>query len=108
MIFSAKNFMLETLSACQSVRPRAKWGFYRFPDCHDNEQITNCSQSSEEWDDKLNWLWNNQNAIYPSSYISIKTKNSENITRYVQSRTLEAWRILPKNKPDMPIYHYHR
>ena len=98
--------MESTLAECIKLRPNAQWGYYRFPDCHNNNQFPSCGPRGQEWDDETDWLWNMSTSIYPSSYIGYKARDSKNITEYVQNRTLEAWRILPNE--EIPIYHYLR
>jgi hyaluronoglucosaminidase len=105
---SAHNFMISTLTLGKKLRPKASWGYYRFPDCHDGENHPDCSAKSKAWDDETDWLWENSDGIYPSTYIGEGIKNLVNVTKYVRSRTQEAWRIIPENSPNKPIYHYHR
>ena len=39
---SARSFMEATLLELKKIRPNAKWGYYRFPDCHDG--FSQCSE----------------------------------------------------------------
>ena len=47
---AAKEFMLETLKTCKKLRPAGKWGYYRFPDCHNqfNGEMK-CDAKAETW-----------------------------------------------------------
>ena len=99
--------MESTLLECKKIRPHAKWGYYRFPDCHNNMKNPKCYKDAQNWDDQTDWLWNKSTVIFPSSYIPYASRNTANISEYVQSRTLEAWRILPTESHDLPIFHYH-
>ena len=47
--FYAKQWMEQTLIKLKSFRPLAKWGYYRFPDCHDNEKSPKCSPRAQVW-----------------------------------------------------------
>lgn len=47
---AAKMFMLETLKACKKLRPVGKWGYYRFPDCHNQfNGDTKCDEKAVTW-----------------------------------------------------------
>ena len=45
--YHAKDWMETTLTKLKSFRPYAKWGYYRFPDCHDNEKAPKCSPKAQ-------------------------------------------------------------
>ena len=47
---AAKEFMLETLKTCKKLRPGGKWGYYRFPDCHNQfNGDMNCDGKAVTW-----------------------------------------------------------
>lgn len=56
---AARTFLLKTLEACRAARPRAKWGFYCYPQPY--------HKSIEK---QLAWLWDAVDVLYPGFYFS--------------------------------------
>lgn len=54
---AAKRLMLDTINLCKQVRPRAKWGYYAYPDLWRPERFAT-----------YGWLWEASDVIMPSIY----------------------------------------
>lgn len=111
---AARRLMETTLVMGKDLRPRGFWGFYRFPDCfNDNwekeENYTgHCNPMEVKWNDRLMWLWNISSALYPSIYLSAKLPLSEH-HRYVHNRLREAFRVAKFGlKQPLPVLPYSR
>ncbi len=56
---AARTYLERTLRTCKELRPRAKWGFYCYPQPY--------HAATEQ---SLRWLWESVDALYPGFYIS--------------------------------------
>ncbi len=56
---AAKSVMLETLLLCKQARPKAKWGYYAYPDLWRPERFATATYA---------WLWEASDVIMPSIY----------------------------------------
>ncbi|XP_054833742.1 hyaluronidase-3 [Eublepharis macularius] len=111
---AAKVLMERTLAVGKELRPQGLWGFYRFPDCfNDNwEKEKNytgrCHPKEVQWNDRLKWLWEVSSALFPSIYLPPKLPSSKH-QRYVHYRIREAFRVAQFGlKPPLPVIAYSR
>ncbi|XP_015276481.1 PREDICTED: hyaluronidase-3 [Gekko japonicus] len=111
---AAKVFMDRMLAVGKELRPQGLWGFYRFPDCfNDNwEKEKNysghCHPKEVQWNDRLQWLWEVSSALFPSIYLPPKLPLSKH-QRYVHYRLREAFRVAKSGlKPPIPVIAYSR
>nr|XP_039265371.1 LOW QUALITY PROTEIN: hyaluronidase-like [Styela clava] len=110
----AKTLMKFTLRLTKKLRPKAKWGFYLYPDCYnydsDGHKIDlRCTNYTKNQDDKLQWLFNESTALYPSAYLTKWFKHNLTALYFVAYRVLEAVRV-DSNRPEdtsIPIFLYH-
>ncbi|KHJ90721.1 hyaluronoglucosaminidase, partial [Oesophagostomum dentatum] len=106
---SAREFFLKTIQEAKNLRPKAKWGFYGFPYCNYNagKEIGDyeCSKQYRDWNDRMSFLFNASDALYPSIYLGFNA-TSEQRVRYIHAIINEARRISRKYKPPLPIYAY--
>lgn len=105
---SAKTLLLETLKVAVSLRPKAQWGFYKFPECYNYKaQHPWCGSTVESMDDELSWLWNASSALYPSAYFGDKhPKTFEEKKNLVRGHVDEAFRVGRIGNQSLPVYFY--
>ena len=67
---SALHFMVATLEAARSVRPRGKWGYYGIIGCNGAYDLPaqTCRASERERMDALAPLWRASSALFPTVY----------------------------------------
>ncbi|XP_061473822.1 hyaluronidase-3 isoform X2 [Rhineura floridana] len=111
---AAQALMETTLGMGKELRPEGHWGFYRFPDCfNDNwekeENYTgHCNAMEVQWNNQLMWLWKVSSALYPSIYLPPKLPVSYH-QLYVHHRLKEALRVAQFSlKPPLPVIAYSR
>ncbi|KAJ6667690.1 hypothetical protein lerEdw1_016011 [Lerista edwardsae] len=111
---AAKVLMERTLNMGKELRPQSFWGFYRFPDCfNDNwEKEDNytghCNPAEVQRNNQLMWLWKASSALYPSIYLPPKLPSSHH-QRYVHYRLREAFRVAQFGvKQPLPVIAYSR
>lgn len=97
---SARKFMLETLRHAKNLRANQLWGFYLFPDCYNHdykralENYTGrCPDVEESRNDKLNWLWTESTALFPSIYMGTVLRSSNSGRQFVRNRVKEGMRL---------------
>ncbi|XP_014603296.1 PREDICTED: hyaluronidase [Polistes canadensis] len=91
----ARYFMEETLKLAKKTRKRAKWGYYGFPYCYNvtpNNPGPDCDAKATIENDRLSWMYNNQEILFPSVYVRHEQKPEERVY-LVQGRIKEAVRI---------------
>lgn len=96
--------MLRTLRLGQSLRPKARWGFYSYPSCSSNLK-ENCNSYSRQLNNKLLWLFKDVDVILPSLYTTKKMlfDKKDATLNFVQRRVQEALRVGNGTKP---VYAY--
>ncbi|XP_062977157.1 hyaluronidase-3 [Elgaria multicarinata webbii] len=111
---AARTLVERTLQLGTELRPQGSWGFYRFPDCfNDNwkkgENYTGrCNPTEVQWNDRLMWLWKISSALYPSIYLPPKLPTSYH-QHYVHHRLREAFRVAQFGlKQPLPVIAYSR
>ncbi|XP_041837134.1 hyaluronidase-2 [Melanotaenia boesemani] len=97
---SAQKFMLETLKLAKNLRPNQLWGFYLFPDCYNHDYKAglknytgHCPAVEMGRNDKLNWLWMECTAFFPSIYMGSVLRSSIYGRLFVRNRVKEAMRL---------------
>ncbi|XP_053147128.1 hyaluronidase-3 [Hemicordylus capensis] len=111
---AAQVLMETTLGMGEKLSPQGFWGFYRFPDCfNDNwekeEMYTGqCNPKEVQWNDQLMWLWKVSSALYPSIYLPPKLPSAQH-QHYVHYRLGEAFRVARFGlKQPLPVIAYSR
>ncbi|KAJ3596275.1 hypothetical protein NHX12_002684 [Muraenolepis orangiensis] len=110
---SARAFMQGTVKLGRSLRPRALWGFYLYPDCHNYHVLRDagrCPPEESRRNDELRWLWNSSSALFPSVAIRGSQRNNMANVRFSNHRVREALRAagLTSRDYDLPTYVYLR
>ena len=109
---AAKSYIVETLKICKKMRPKAKWGFYLYPDCYNynkNSNDLNCPPQQILRDNEIQWMFDTSTALYPSTYLGYWFKNSNRTKYYTAHRVSEAKRV-DYNRPgnvSIPIFVYN-
>ncbi|KAM6470318.1 hyaluronidase-3 [Liasis olivaceus] len=111
---AARVLMEITLALGKKLRPHGFWGFYRFPDCfNDNwEKEKNytghCNPKEVLWNDQLMWLWKVSSALYPSIYLPLELPSSHH-QHYIHHRLREAFRVAQfGTEQPLPVIPYSR
>nr|XP_060621752.1 hyaluronidase-3 [Anolis sagrei ordinatus]XP_060621753.1 hyaluronidase-3 [Anolis sagrei ordinatus] len=111
---AARMLMETTLNMGKELRPQGFWGFYRFPECfNDNwekeENYTgHCNPKEVQWNDRLMWLWKVSSALYPSIYLPPKLPPSYRQS-FIHHRLREALRVAQFGpKQPLPVIAYSR
>ncbi|XP_060892114.1 hyaluronidase-5-like [Labrus mixtus] len=114
---AAKRYFLRSLRIGKRLRPKRLWGYYLYPDCYnydynqDMEGYTGeCPPIEEDRNDQLLWLWKDSTALFPSIYLELVLRDSQQARLFVRHRIREAMRVstLPKNSYSVPVYAYIR
>ena len=109
---AAKSYMLGTLELVKFLRPKAKWGFYLYPDCFNYDKTgTNmtCHNDTILRDNEIQWLFDTSTALYPSTYLGTWFKNKPAAKEFTVNRVNEAKRV-DYNRlcySSIPIYVYN-
>lgn len=89
----AKLFLSKTLLWGQFLRPKAKWGYYQYPQCFNPPGVDYCSNATQEDNNKLTWLWSESTALFPSLYLSHQNKTIEERAAQMRGMVREAFRV---------------
>ena len=109
---AAKSYMLGTVELVRLIRPKAKWGYYLYPDCYNYDKTgadLSCHNDTLVRNDKIQWLFDISTALYPSTYLGLWFKNKATANEYTMNRINEAKRVdydRPGNM-SIPIYVYN-
>ncbi|NWU91901.1 HYAL1 protein, partial [Upupa epops] len=95
---SARDFMVQTLRLGETLRPKAYWGFYHFPECYNNDfdnlsYTGSCPEVEQQRNKELWWLWERSQALYPSIYLPSCLNTTNKVLPYVQHRVAEAFAV---------------
>ncbi|XP_013410962.1 hyaluronidase 1 [Lingula anatina] len=109
---AAKRLMLSTLQVALAVRPKARWGFYLYPDCYNynGPQIHDCTDIVKERNNELEWLFKESTVLLPSAYLDSKYDIKWK-TAFVRHKIQEALRIrqyVGLSPRAMPVFLYSR
>ncbi|VEN47085.1 unnamed protein product [Callosobruchus maculatus] len=108
---AAKQFMEETLLVAKLMRPHATWGYYAYPYCFNmspNNRRGPCPKEAVLENDRLEWLFNLEDNLYPSLYLSFKDSVNDKV-KMVEGRMEESKRIvknIPQHKNIIPYFWY--
>ncbi|XP_066296344.1 hyaluronidase-1-like [Branchiostoma lanceolatum] len=113
---AARTMFTETIHLAQKLRPKARWGYYLFPDCYNYKKYMyngtagyNCPEIELERNDQIQWLFQDSTALYPSIYLSSRFERTEDSRWFVHFRLKEAFRMrATRTKQDIPVYAYTR
>lgn len=102
---SARLWMNATIEHAKSLRPKAFWGYYEFPNCfnHKGHNGYHCSTVTVNRNNQIQWLFNASTALYPSIYVR---HPDENDTQQVHYDLLEALRVDSVRDIAAPVYPY--
>ncbi|XP_030425310.1 hyaluronidase-3 [Gopherus evgoodei] len=95
---AAQELMERTLELGKELRPWGLWGFYKFPDCFNDNWMKGGNYSGEcnamevLRNNRLMWLWEASTALYPSIYLPPKLPPAKRQS-YVHHRLQEAFRV---------------
>ncbi|XP_033880249.3 hyaluronidase PH-20-like [Acipenser ruthenus] len=111
---AATSYFKNSLKLGKTLKHKRVWGYYLFPECYnyDYNQTINytgrCPDIEIERNNKLQWLWNESTALYPSIYLEIILKASSKALLFVRHRLQEAMRVamLPNPSYSLPVYAY--
>ncbi|XP_042869403.1 hyaluronidase-like [Penaeus japonicus] len=105
---SAREFFQVLLWAGRELRPKAQWGYYHYPYCHNyGPGVGDCKPTVMQSNDKTMWLFEGSSALYPSIYI-FKNSGWDPRTRRLntEGRLREALRVRRNSGKNIPIYPY--
>ncbi|XP_007420722.1 hyaluronidase-1 [Python bivittatus] len=108
---SARAFMEQTLAYSETLRPKGFWGFYGFPDCYNNDYhhvnyTGECPEIEKQRNNKLQWLWKQSWALYPSIYLPEELRLTSKTLEFARHRIQEAFRVLNWTQNDIPVLPY--
>ncbi|EAT35046.1 AAEL012759-PA [Aedes aegypti] len=96
---TGREFMAQTLLLAKQLRPRAAWGYYAFPYCFNmnggstsNGQREDCSAEVQRENDRIQWLFDDSDIIFPSVYLREKLGAGDRI-KLIRGRVKEAVRM---------------
>lgn len=90
-----RYFMEETLKLAKKLRFRGDWGYYGYPYCYNltpGHPGMDCDQKAMSENDKMSWLFNNQDVLLPSVYVKYFLQPFER-AGLVEGRVKEAVRV---------------
>ncbi|XP_061114704.1 hyaluronidase-3 [Conger conger] len=100
---AAREFLFSTLQLGVQLRPTRRWGFYGLPSCPNYHKVRHfynytghCHPKTTERNDRLDWLWSQSTALYPSIYLPQHLAGSSDAALMVRFRVLEALRVASK------------
>ncbi|XP_043468046.1 hyaluronidase B-like isoform X2 [Leptopilina heterotoma] len=104
--FHGKEFMLQTLKLAKTLRPLAKWGYYAYPYCfNNNDPNLNCDPLVHAENDRLNSIFSEQHVLFPSVYLRKSFEENKRIG-IIRARIREAIRISKKMTHYKNIFPY--
>nr|XP_033490904.1 hyaluronidase-1-like isoform X3 [Epinephelus lanceolatus] len=114
---AAKRYFLRSIRIGKRMRPKRLWGYYLYPDCYNydyNQDMVGftgeCPAIEKERNDELMWLWKDSTALFPSIYLELVLRDSQQARKFVRHRIQEAMRVstLPNRSYSIPVYAYIR
>ncbi|XP_051873847.1 hyaluronidase-1-like [Pristis pectinata] len=110
---AARDFMGQTLKVSKGLRPWGLWGYYGFPCCYNDVFTKNytgeCPDIEMKRNEQLAWLWKESIALYPSIYLSVWLRATQNTQRFVHYRIKEALRHAQRGANySLPVLPYAR
>ncbi|KAM4554425.1 hyaluronidase-5-like [Fundulus diaphanus] len=114
---AAKKYFLRSIRFGNRLRPNRLWGYYLYPDCYNydyNQDMAGftgeCPPIEKSRNDELLWLWTESTALFPSIYLELVLRDTQQARMFVRHRIQEAMRVsvLPNSSYSIPIYAYIR
>ncbi|XP_041048151.1 hyaluronidase-like [Carcharodon carcharias] len=110
---AARDFMEQTLKVAKGLRPQGLWGYYGFPCCYNSVISKNytgeCPDIEMKRNDRLLWLWRESMALYPSIYLDLQLRSTENARKFVHYRIKEGLRLAQLGANySLPVLPYSR
>nr|BAM66299.1 hyaluronidase [Pterois antennata] len=114
---AARRYFVHSIRIGRRLRPNRLWGYYLFPDCYNYDFNKNmasftgqCPALEKKRNDELMWLWRESTALFPSIYLELVIRDSQQARQYVRHRIQEAMRVsmLPNSNYSIPIHAYIR
>ncbi|KJH51303.1 hyaluronoglucosaminidase [Dictyocaulus viviparus] len=106
---AAKEFIVKTMELAKSMRPKARWGLYGFPYCNydagTKDDNYNCSNKYKGFNDKMQYIYNQSTALYPSIYYGF---NASAERRYRYAILNETQRVAKNFSRSLPIFVYSK
>uniref|UniRef100_A0A182WF75 Hyaluronidase n=1 Tax=Anopheles minimus TaxID=112268 RepID=A0A182WF75_9DIPT len=104
--------MERTLLLARQQRPLAAWGYYAFPYCFNmnggaSGRSENCSPDVQRENNRIMWLFDGSDIIFPSVYLRQKLSPSER-EQLIRGRVREAIRVAQRTKPRRKVLTYLR
>ncbi|XP_053283663.1 hyaluronidase-5 [Pleuronectes platessa] len=113
----AKRYFLRSIRIGKRLRPYRLWGYYLYPDCYNydyNQDMAGytgeCPAIEKDRNNDLLWLWKDSTALFPSIYLELVLRDSQQARLFVRHRIHEAIRVstLPNSSYSIPVYAYIR
>ncbi|XP_061578683.1 hyaluronidase PH-20-like [Cololabis saira] len=114
---AAKKYFVKSINIGKRLRPNRRWGYYLYPDCYNYdfnqglEDFTGeCPDIEKDRNDELLWLWKESTALYPSIYLELMLRDTQQARWFVRHRMQEAMRVsaLANSSHAIPVYPYIR
>ncbi|CAH1118722.1 unnamed protein product [Phaedon cochleariae] len=96
---SARKFMEETLFLAKLMRPNATWGYYGYPYCFNmspNNMRGGCPKEVVEENNRLEWLFELTDNLYPSIYLENIRLNESDRVKLIEGRIEESHRVIKR------------
>ncbi|XP_039445301.1 hyaluronidase Tab y 2.0101-like [Culex pipiens pallens] len=96
---TGRDFIARTLALARQLRPRAAWGYYAFPYCFNmnGQKQEDCSPEVQRENDRIQWMFDGSDIIYPSVYLREKLSPGERV-KLIRGRVREAVRVAKRAK----------
>ncbi|KAJ8015905.1 hypothetical protein DPEC_G00001540 [Dallia pectoralis] len=110
---AAQSIITETLREVKKLRPKALWGLYPYPDCHNSspgQLLSNytgrCPAAEMALNDEVMWLWKLCSALYPALTLEKRQGGTEGARLYTSNQIREALRVagLAGTAYDLPVF----
>ena len=112
---ASREFMEQTLLLCKALRPHASWGYYGYPSCGKcgNSMSPPCGECPQVGmgggmaaNDRLGWLWENSDVLYPGIYLCCSTNHEARNQSFVRAAMAETQRVMAGAEVSLPIFPY--
>ncbi|XP_038046604.1 hyaluronidase-1-like [Patiria miniata] len=103
---AARSLYEGTVLLAHQLRPKALFGFYRFPYCDNHADARYCNQASVLSNDQMSWLVDASPTLYPSIYMQEEDTRTDTAV-YIDTILQEALRVRQNSKdPIKPMFSY--
>lgn len=105
----ATSYMVGTLTLATTIRPKAKWGYYGYPNCF-NFSPTNfkkeCAQGVPKDNNRSTWMYKTGTALFPSIYLHKKSFSEGKRAKLIKYRVLEGLRVAKLGPSKLKVLPY--